>query len=129
MTNQPPNGRAKDARSLKKIEMYWFVGLLALAVAVVLALSLTGTPVGAAVQIMAWIYVPIAVVVSFWLRRQKRLAMPHESMSLDDVRARIDVEAVRSVKASKGEVRAVKELRRQEPRLSLKDAAELVRQL
>jgi hypothetical protein len=127
--NQPRDGRTSDARSLKKIEMYWFVGLLVLAVAVVLALTLTGTPIGAAVQIMAWIYVPIAVGVNFWLRRQKRLAMPQQSMSLDEVRQRIDADTVRSVKANKGEVSAVKELRRQEPRLSLRDAMELVRQL
>ncbi|OEV11001.1 hypothetical protein AN218_14915 [Streptomyces nanshensis] len=109
--------------------MYWFVGLLLLAVAVVLALTLTGTPIGAAIQIMAWIYVPIAVVVNFWLRRRKRLAMPQLSMSLDDVRDRVDTDGLRSVKANKGEVSAVKELRRQEPMLSLKDAVDLVRQL
>ncbi|NLU76541.1 hypothetical protein HCC61_28620 [Streptomyces sp. HNM0575] len=129
MKNQPRDGQTSDARSLKTIEMYWFVGLLILAVAVVLGLSLTGTPIGEAIQIMAWIYVPLAVVVSFWLRRRKRLTMPQQSTSLDDVRDRIDTDAVRSVKASKGEVRAVKELRRQEPRLSLKDAVEMVKQL
>ncbi|OEV30328.1 hypothetical protein AN219_11570 [Streptomyces nanshensis] len=132
MKYQPRGTHTSDARSLKKIEMYWFVGLLVLAVTVVLALSLTGTPIGEAVQIMAWVYVPIAVVVSFWLRRRRRLTMPQQqqvSMSLDDVRDRIDADAVRSLKASRGEASAVKELRRQEPRLPLKDAVELVRQL
>jgi hypothetical protein len=125
--NQPTNGRVRDARSLKKLEMIWFLSLLGVAAAGILLLSLTGaaTP-ETAITIVAWIFVPLALGLSFWLRRQKQRA---NSMALDDVRERIDVEAVRSVKASKGEVRAVKELRRQEPRLSLKDAAELVRQL
>jgi hypothetical protein len=125
--NQPTNGRVRDARSLKKLEMIWFLSLLGVAAAGILLLSLTGaaTP-ETAITIVAWIFVPLALGLSFWLRRQKQRA---NSMALEDVRERIDVEAVRSVKASKGEVRAVKELRRQEPRLSLKDAAELVRQL
>jgi hypothetical protein len=127
VTNQPRNGRVRDARSLKKLELIWFLSLLAVAAAGILLLSLTGAATPAkAVTIMAWVFVPLALGLSFWLRRQKQRA---NSMALDDVRDRIDVEAVRSVKASKGEVRAVKELRRQEPRLSLKDAAELVRQL
>ncbi|MCH6162953.1 hypothetical protein [Streptomyces marispadix] len=125
--NQPTNGRVRDARSLKKLELIWFLSLLSVAAAVILLLSLTGaTTPETAVTIVAWTFVPAAGIVSVWVRRQRQRA---NSMALDDVRERIDVEAVRSVKASKGEVRAVKELRRQEPRLSLKDAAELVRQL
>jgi len=125
--NQPRGGRTTDARSLKKLELIWFVSLLTAAVAGVLLLSLTGTTTTeTAISIVAWIFIPIAVGLNIWLRRQKQRA---RSMSPDDVRDRIDADAVRSVKASKGEVSAVKELRRQEPRLSLKDAMELVRQL
>lgn len=128
--SQPQERRAVDARTVKKIELYVFLGLLVLAIAVVVVLSLNGTPIGAAIQIMAWIYVPIAVAVNFWLRRKKGLAMSEAPpVSLDDVRARIDADTVRSLKASKGEASAVKELRRQEPQLGLAQALELVRQL
>lgn len=127
MKNQPRNGRPTDAQSLKRFELISFVSLLTVAAAGVLLLSLTDTTsTETAINIVAWIFIPIAVGVNLWLRRQKQRA---NSMSLDDVRDRIDTDAVRSVKASKGEVWAVKELRRQEPRLSLKDAAELVRGL
>lgn len=127
MKNQPTNGRATNARDLKKLELIWFVSLLLTAVAAVLLLSLTGaTSTESALNIVAWIFIPAAVGLNFWIRRQRQRA---NSMSLDDVRARIDADTVRSVKASKGEVPAVKELRRQEPRLSLKDAVELVRSL
>ncbi|QPP06249.1 hypothetical protein G4Z16_07395 [Streptomyces bathyalis] len=127
MKNQSRGGRTTDARSLKKLELIWFVSLLSAAVVGFLLLSLTGTTTpGTAITIIAWIFVPAALLLNIWLRRQRQRA---NSMSLDDVRDRIDADAVRSVKASKGEVPAVKELRRQEPRLSLKDATELVRQL
>ncbi|SCK37514.1 hypothetical protein H181DRAFT_03186 [Streptomyces sp. WMMB 714] len=126
LMNQAGNSRTTDVRSLKKLELISFVSLLTLAVAGVLLLSLTGSTTETAINIVAWIFVPLAVGINIWLRRQKQRA---GSMSLDDVRDRIDTDAVRSVKASKGEVSAVKELRRQEPRLSLKDAMEMVRQL
>lgn len=125
--NQPTNGRATNARDLKKLELIWFVSLLLAAGAGVLLLSLTGvTTPETAISIVAWIFIPAALGLNFWIRRQRQRA---GSMSLDDVRDRIDADTVRSVKASKGEVPAVKELRRQEPRLSLKDAVELVRSL
>ena len=125
--DQPRDGRATDARSLKKLELIWFVSLLTGGATVALLLSLTGTTKPeTAINIVAWTFLPAAAAVGLWVRRQRQRA---GSMSLDDVRTRIDTEAVRSAKASKGEVYAVKVLRRQEPRLSLKDAAELVRQL
>lgn len=127
VTNQPQDGRPRDAQSLKKLEMILFFSLLAGASAGILLLSLTGTTTTeTAINIVAWIFVPLAVALNIWLRRQKHRA---GSPSLDDVRARIDADAVRSVRANKGEASAVKELRRQEPRLRLADALELVRQL
>ncbi|OEU85949.1 hypothetical protein DB35_11230 [Streptomyces abyssalis] len=126
MKNQPRDRRT-DARSLKKFELISFLSLLALATAGILLLSLTDTTTTeTAINIVAWIFIPIAAVISIWVRKQRQRA---SSLSPTDVRDRIDTDAVRSVKASKGEASAVKELRRQEPRLPLKDAVELVRQL
>lgn len=127
MNNQPTNGRTPDAQSLKKLELISFVSLLAVAATGILLLSLTGTTTTeTAITIVAWIFIPIAAVFNIWLRKQKKRS---SSISLDDVRARIDADAVRSARANKGDASAVKELRRQEPRLPLKDAVELVRQL
>ncbi|RAJ63567.1 hypothetical protein K378_03682 [Streptomyces sp. Amel2xB2] len=126
MTNQARDGRTVDPRSLKKLELISFVSLVAVAIAGILLLSLTGTAIATAVNIVAWIFIPVAAVFNIWLRKQKRR---NSSMSFEDVLNRIDPDAVRSVKANKGEVSAVKELRRQEPRLSLKDAVDLVKQL
>jgi hypothetical protein len=93
-----------------------------------LLLTLTGVASAkSAVMIVAWVLVPLAVAVDLWARSKRRRRTPPPS--LDDARRQIDTVALRVMKDQKGEVRAVKEARRQVPGLSLADAAQLVRSL
>lgn len=120
---------ARDLQQIKKLEMYWFLGLLLLAVVAITVLALTGTSVGTAIQYTAWVFILAAGALSVWIKRQKRLAMPGRAQFVEQARERADLDAVRLAKQTKGDATAVKELRRQEPKLSLTEAVEIVKGL
>lgn len=132
MKNQSQGGSAagtRDLQQIKKLEMYWFLGILVLAVIAIAVLSLTGTPVAAAVQYTAWVFILAAGALNVWIRRQKRLAQPGRAKFVEEARERADLDAVREAKQTKGDATAVKELRRQEPKLSLTEAVGIVKSL
>jgi hypothetical protein len=119
----------RDLQQIKKLEMYWFLGLLVLAVLAIAVLALTGVPVGTAIQYTAWVFILAAGALSIWIKRQKRLVMPGRAQFVEEARARADLDAVRLAKQTKGDATAVKELRRQEPKLSLTEAVGIVKGL
>lgn len=62
-------------------------------------------------------------------RRQERAYEDKFGSSLDQVRSSIDVQAVRRVRDEKGDVPAIRVLRRQAPEVPLKEAVKLVQGL
>ena len=132
MKNQSQGGSSagtRDLQQIKKLEMYWFLGLLLLAVVAITVLALTGISVGNAIQYTAWVFILAVAAVNVWIKRQKRLAMPSRAQFVEQARERADLDAVRQAKQTKGNATAVKELRRQEPKLSLTEAVDIVKGL
>lgn len=87
-----------------------------------------------------WPIVPAAIaflavcVLAGWLidraqKARRRRAFDTTYGSLDRVSAQIDRGALRVIRETRGEINAVRELRRQVPELSLGQAVELVRGL
>ncbi|WP_314176900.1 hypothetical protein [Streptomyces winkii] len=131
MNNKPSEGapgKPAAPRSSVSKALLGTAAVLAVAAVAWLLLTATGVTDGkTAITIVAWVLVPVAIAVDLWTRsRRRRNAQP---ASLDDARRRIDTVALRVMKEQKGEVRAVKEARRQVPGLSLADATQLVRGL
>lgn len=129
MQSRPRNPRRRipAARTLQELELTACAVLVLGAAGGVPLLSLSGlTTTETAVNIVGWTLLPPAAAFSVWLRRQRKRRI---SMAFEDVRDRVDAAALRSLRAGKGEMEAVKELRRQEPRLSVADAQQLLRRL
>ena len=84
---------------------------------------------------VAPISILVVAVVGGWLLDRSQKAKRSQALdrrfgqSLDNVRAHIDVEALRHVRDTRGELQAVRALRKQVPELNLAQAAELVRTL
>jgi len=130
--NNKPRESAPDRRTAPRSStskaLLGTAAVLAVAAGVWLLLTLTGVAsAGSALTMIAWVLIPLAVGFDLWTRRKRRRRA--QPASLDDARRQIDTVALRVMKDQKGEVRAVKEVRRQVPGLSLADAVQLVRSL
>ncbi|GGO47719.1 hypothetical protein GCM10012287_20990 [Streptomyces daqingensis] len=133
MNNQPrgnasggtPPGPQSQNRTMLKI----FLGLLVVAAVAWLALVLTDAakPSDALVTV-GGAFVILAAITDATMRH-KRQARQRSPFSLDDIRQRVDSDALRQLRDSKGEVPAVKELRKQVPEASLLDATKVIRSL
>lgn len=132
MNDQPRDDAADKPHkplSRNRLMLMWFAAILVVAVGIWLGLVLTETsdPASATFTV-AGICVFLAAVVDM-ATRKRRSRGRQRFQSLDDLRKHVDSDALRTMRDRDGEVRAIKELRRQVPGASLADATHVVRGL
>lgn len=133
MNDQPRDDAADKSRkplTRNKLMLMWFAAILVVAVGTWLGLVLTETsdPASATFTV-AGICVFLAAIVDMATRSKRRSHGQQRFQSPDDLRKHVDSDALRTVRDRDGEVRAIKELRRQMPGASLADATHVVRGL
>jgi hypothetical protein len=133
VNNQPRDnasgGTPPSPRSQNRTMLMVFLGLLALAAVAWLVLVLTDAakPSDALVTV-GGAFVILAAITDATMRH-KRQARQSRPFSVDDILRQVDGDALRRLRDEKGEVPAVKELRKQVPGASLLDATKVVRGL
>ncbi|MFC4494152.1 hypothetical protein ACFPA8_08395 [Streptomyces ovatisporus] len=107
-----------------------FLGLLAVAACVWLVLVLTDAaePSDALVAV-GGAFVILAAITDATIRHKRQARQKQRFPSVDAIRRHVDSDALRQVRDQKGEVPAVKELRKQVPEVSLADAVKVIRSL
>lgn len=110
--------------------LVWWVAIVATAAAVWAVLVLSGATDGAtALKGVGGALIIVAGLVDGFVRHRKRTRSRQLASSPEAIRQQVDTDSIRAARERRGEVYAVKELRKQMPQLSLADAVKTVRSL